>query len=108
MTFFSDNKLLHISKQLQNNKVDELLGKITSLVQSRLPRHDTASSKPLQLARESRDIVLSASEAKFYLEGERWYFARPSALPLFTDILLAHLFHLLCLSVETLTLIPLF
>lgn len=105
MTFFSDNKLLHISKQLQNNKVDELLGKITSLVQSRLPRHDTASSKPLQLARESRDIVLSASEANFYLEGECWYFARSSALLLFTDYQLAHLIHLLCLSVETLTLI---
>lgn len=106
MTFFSDNKLLHISKQLQNNKVDELLGKITSLVQSRLPRHDTASSKPLQLARESRNIVLSASEASFYLEGECWYFATSSALPLFTDSQLAHSFHLLCTLLKTMNLIP--
>lgn len=85
MTFFSDNKLLHISKQLQNNKVDELLGKITSIVQSRLPRHDTASSKPLQLARENHGVVLGASEASFYLEGECSYFTTPSALPLLND-----------------------
>lgn len=74
MTFFSDHKLQHLSKQLQNNKVEELLGQITSLVQSRLPRHDTASAKPLQLAIETRGIVLGAGEATYYLEGEYWYF----------------------------------
>ncbi|KAG8158214.1 hypothetical protein KVR01_011975 [Diaporthe batatas] len=78
MTFFSDHKLLHLSKQLQNSKVDELLGQITSLVQSRLPRHDTASTKPLQLARETRGVVLGASDTKLYLEA---YFTR--AYPLF-------------------------
>lgn len=82
VTFFSDNKLLHLSKQLQNNKVDELLGQISSLVQSRLPRHETASSKPLQLARENRGIVLSASEASLYLEA---YFTRAHPLYPFLD-----------------------
>lgn len=82
VTFFSDNKLLHLSKQLQNTKVDELLGQISSLVQSRLPRHDTASAKPLQLATENRGIILSASEANFYLEA---YFTRAHPIYPFLD-----------------------
>ncbi|POS78196.1 hypothetical protein DHEL01_v203412 [Diaporthe helianthi] len=55
---------------------------ISSLVQSRLPRHDTASAKPLQLATENRGIILSASEANFYLEA---YFTRAHPIYPFLD-----------------------
>lgn len=101
MTFFSDHKLQHLSKQLQNNKVEELLGQITSLVQSRLPRHDTASAKPLQLATENRGVVLDVGEAAYYLEGEYCDLPTSCGLPLCTVCQLS-----LVPFLETLTLTP--
>ncbi|KAI0599589.1 hypothetical protein F4775DRAFT_118046 [Biscogniauxia sp. FL1348] len=71
LTFFSDSRLQHISTQLQNNKVDELLKRIQTTVRCRIPRHETI--KTSLRAKEDIGALLSPSEAKGYIET---YFQR--------------------------------
>ncbi|KAJ3578497.1 hypothetical protein NPX13_g2073 [Xylaria arbuscula] len=62
-----DNRLRYISKQLRNNKVEELLHRISSVVQSHLPRHETAPSGSVELKKTDAQVQLSAEEVNTFV-----------------------------------------
>ncbi|KAI1486758.1 hypothetical protein F5X96DRAFT_214616 [Biscogniauxia mediterranea] len=81
LTFFSESRLQHISAQLQNNKVDELLKRIQTTVRCRIPRHETIKTS-LQAKENNGAPLLSPSEAKGYIEA---YFQRVHPVHPFLD-----------------------
>ncbi|KAI5918472.1 hypothetical protein F4810DRAFT_573631 [Camillea tinctor] len=67
LTFFSESRLQHISAQLQNNKVDELLKRIQTTVRHRIPRHETINAS--LRTKENINATLSPSEARGYIDA---------------------------------------
>ncbi|KAI1390699.1 uncharacterized protein F4822DRAFT_161416 [Hypoxylon trugodes] len=65
LTFFSDNRLLYLSSRLRNDRVRELVRRISSVIASRLHQHNVVSEGSLRVARENqKDAPISAERAE--------------------------------------------
>ncbi|KAF6817819.1 hypothetical protein CSOJ01_02256 [Colletotrichum sojae] len=79
LSFFSDSRLLSLSTRLRNNKVNELVGRISTVVNGRLRRGDaTTTTRRVQ----QLDSVTDRSKVPLYI---RHYFERVHPLFPFLD-----------------------
>ncbi|KAK1486735.1 hypothetical protein CCUS01_15065 [Colletotrichum cuscutae] len=80
LTFFSDNRLLSLSTRLQNQKVNELVGRISVIVNGRLRRTDSAATNPRKT--QPPDMGTDRARAALYI---RLYFERVHPMFPFLD-----------------------
>ncbi|KAK6225679.1 hypothetical protein QIS74_01726 [Colletotrichum tabaci] len=71
LTFFSDSRLLSLSKRLRNRKVNELVGRISAVVNGRLRRADPATTTTRKTGQPG--TVVYRGSANLYI---RLYFER--------------------------------
>ncbi|KXH59199.1 C6 zinc finger protein [Colletotrichum salicis] len=80
LTFFSDNRLLSLSTHLQNQKVNELVGRISVIVNGRLRRTDSTTTNPRRT--QPPDLGTDRVRAALYI---RLYFERVHPMFPFLD-----------------------
>ncbi|EXF79248.1 C6 zinc finger protein [Colletotrichum fioriniae PJ7] len=80
LTFFSDNRLLSLSTRLQNQKVNELVGRISVIVNGRLRRTDSTTTNPRRT--QPPDMGTDRARAALYI---RLYFERVHPMFPFLD-----------------------
>ncbi|KAJ0139506.1 hypothetical protein CTA2_1770 [Colletotrichum tanaceti] len=81
LTFFSDSRLLSLSKRLRNRKVNELVGRISAVVNGRLRRADGPVTTTTRKTGEPGTVVYRGS-ANLYI---RLYFERVHPMLPFLD-----------------------
>ncbi|CAI0645737.1 unnamed protein product [Colletotrichum noveboracense] len=69
LTFFSDSRLLSLSTRLRNNKVNELVGRISTIVNGRLRRADsTANTRRMPQPESVTDSTKTSLYIRMYFE----------------------------------------
>ncbi|OHF00681.1 hypothetical protein CORC01_03998 [Colletotrichum orchidophilum] len=80
LTFFSDSRLLSLSTRLQNRKVNDLVGRISAVVNGRLRRIDSTTTNPRRA--QPPDLGTDRTRVALYI---RLYFERVHPMFPFLD-----------------------
>lgn len=64
--FFSDNRLQQLTKQLRNDKVKDLLQKISSVIRSRVGQSDKVSTSTIKRVATTGDTASRDPKASTY------------------------------------------
>ncbi|KAK9795029.1 hypothetical protein SCARD494_05100 [Seiridium cardinale] len=74
LTFFSDGRLQHLSAQLRNDKVKDLVRRISSVISSRVGHYDNVSSSTIKYAADTRPVTaVDPNAAAFWIKCKSYF-----------------------------------